>query len=268
MNISRYVSPLTCGRVFQGQKAVHRSSRNDVSKIILVGLSSTTLLVLHYSNQGNIDSALKAKHRPAQCLAKAKTLLKCRNYRISETRCDAPKEDVETVEPQVTTAVHYSEAYDPDLDLDSSGYTEEERFYQCVSYHRSLLHDYDRRWGQGKCYSQSDVDEQGFSTRNAYSKSKVHNYINTKSGWPRNVPNADEVAGLECDLFYCQRSPEYQNDIRFCQSTKFRIASYYVSSQNGHNKSVQREKGFRVVKELAGQGYPDAMCLYGKCNEI
>ncbi len=171
---------------------------------------------------------------------------------ITTAQCDTTgnMDDSETILPHVATAVqHYSEAYDPDLDLDSSGYTEEERFYQCVSYHRSLLHDYNRRWGQ----QQQQQQQHG----------RCSDTTTTASTWPRNVPHMDEVAALECDLFYCQRSPEYQNDIGFCQSTKFRIASYYVSSQNNHDTYTRREKGFRVIKELAEQGYPDAMCLYG-----
>jgi hypothetical protein len=253
-------------RMFHGQRATQQSNRPSVS--MTAGVGSTTLLVLHYCIQYNDNSDVEVKHHPAKHSSKSRSILKYKTYRRSETRCDAPHaEDSETVVPQVTTAVHYSEAYDPDLDLDSSGYTEEERFYQCVSYHRSLLHDYDRRWGQGKCYTLSDADMQGFSNRDANGTSKAHHHNDTKTRWPRNVPSADEVTGLECDLFYCQRSPDYQQDVRFCQSTTFRIASYYVSSQN-HNKHSQKEKGFRVIKELAEQGYPDAMCLYGKGNSM
>ena len=264
MNISRYVSPMAFRSMFQGKRTLQQSKPLDVSTAILAGVSSTALIVLYYNIHNNMCSAIEAERRPIQYSPNATSLLLQYMHfcRRSVTRCDVPSEDSESVMPQVATAVHYSEAYDPDLDLDSSGYTEEERFYQCVSYHRSLLHDYDRRWGQGKSYTFPDGAVQSLSSRKSSSKSVVHHHNDTKTGWPRNIPTADEVTGLECDLFYCQRSPEYQSNIGFCQSTKFRIASYYVSSQN-NDKCSQREKGFRVIKELAEQGYPDAMCFYG-----
>ena len=267
-NISRYVSPLAYRRMFHGRKVLQQSNRIDLSTAIMAGFSSTTLIVLYYTikNKYNMRSSIETELRPTQCSSQANSLVPYRDHRRIVTQCDVNTEDLENVVPQFTAAVHYSEAYDPDLDLDSSGYTEEERFYQCVSYHRSLLHDYDRRWGQKKYYTLSDVNTQNVSSRNAGSTSEVRHQIDAKTGWPRNVPYVDEINGLECDLLYCQRSPEYRNDIRFCHSTKFRVASYYVSSQNMHDKCSQRDKGFRVIKELAEQGYPDAMCLCGMCS--
>jgi hypothetical protein len=264
MNASRYVSPLAYRRIFQGKRTLHQSSATTAT---IAGISSTTLIVLYYITQHDMNSGTEREHRATQKLSNASSFVQHSDYRRTETRCDSTMEDSDNIIPHVSTAVHYSEAYDPDLDLDSSGYTEEERFFQCVSYHRSLLHDYDRRWGKGqRRYTLSDDDIQNLSNRNGGSKAKVHHQNDqndTALRWPRSIPSSEEVAALECDLFYCQRSPEYRKDIRACQSIKFRIASYYVSSQNSANKCSQREKGFRVIKELAEQSYPDAMCLYG-----
>ena len=267
MNVSRYVSPLVYRRICQGKRTLHQASAS--TKTTIAGMCSTTLIVLCYSTQYNMNLVAETDHQTTQSPSNLSSSLQNWDYRRRETRCDSTTEDADYVAPHISTAVHYSEAYDPDLDLDSSGYTEEERFYQCVSYHRSLLHDYDRRWGQGRSYTLPDYEIQSLSNKNScHSTSKVHHQNDAATRWPRNIPSGEEVAALECDLFYCQRSPEYHKDMRACQSTKFRIASYHVSSQNNVNKCNQQEKGFRFIKELAEQGYPDAMCLYGMCNQL
>ena len=269
MKISRHAVPSFAGRrIFQGNKGRTLTSNHhpqqyrefnvastvtgpqqyrefNVASTVtgVCAATSTTLMVFYYyyscCHSSSSSSSGRMETKLPRSLNQGRTTTQCDNT----TGTGGSIDDCEPTLPHVGTAVqHYSEAYDPDLDLDSSGYTEEERFYQCVSYHRSLLHDYNRRWGQQQ-QQQSDTT--------------------TTSTWPRNIPHTEEVAALECDLFYCQRSPEYHNDIGFCHSTKFRIASYYVSPQNNHDTYTRREKGFRVIKELAEQGYPDAMCLYG-----
>lgn len=53
-------------------------------------------------------------------------------------------------------------------------------------------------------------------------------------------------------------APAVLSDV--CQNVQFRVATYYLS-RAGHNDDLRR--GFRIVKELAEQGHPDGMCLYG-----
>jgi hypothetical protein len=191
-------------------------------------------------------------------------------------RCDAVVSEPQLPETSVT---HYSEMYDADLDDDSSGYTEEDRFYECVTYHRSLLHDYLRRWGPRPYQLEDETAKDSDKTATTSSETssddgnsssiettEAHRQVSaqSKSRWPRNVPTAQEVTALECDLVFCERNPKLEgkgND-KACQETKFQIAAYYVSPQNDDRVS-QREKGFLVIKELAEQGYADAMCYYG-----
>jgi hypothetical protein len=259
-------------RQFHGKRTPLECNRfpvvecNAVVPLTKVGVGTTalaTIVAFCYTNHKSDVTRLKPKARrfsdhPSSYISLRSWFLQRSNH----TQCESShqNEDIQ-IAPEDAIHVHYSELYDPDLDADSSGYTEEERFYQCVMYHRSLLHDYDRRWGNGRIYTavSSTLDELDITYSNH------HN--DTKSQWPRNVPNARDATALECDLMYCQRSPEYQNSndhsgSMACQSTKYRIATFYVSKQNNDLRS-QREKGFRVVKELAEQGYPDAMCLYG-----
>ncbi|EEC50531.1 predicted protein [Phaeodactylum tricornutum CCAP 1055/1] len=118
-----------------------------------------------------------------------------------------------------------------------SGYTESDRFHQCLEYHRYLLSDYIRRWQGAEAELTSD-----------------------SISWPRKVPTADEIASLELDLCFCLKSPAYENHLRSCQDKQFRIASFYLSEQT--NKQHQL-KGYKMVKELAEHGHPDGMCFYG-----
>jgi hypothetical protein len=53
-------------------------------------------------------------------------------------------------------------------------------------------------------------------------------------------------------------APAVLSDV--CQNVQFRVATYYLSRE-GHNDDLRR--GLRIVKELAEQGHPDGMCLYG-----
>lgn len=117
-----------------------------------------------------------------------------------------------------------------------TGYTESDRFRDCLEYHRSLLPDYTRRWVP------TDVKKPGRTT------------------WPKNVPSKDEVKDLETDFSFCQRSPRYRNNDRTCQNLQFRIASYYLQEENPEHQQL----GYKLVKQLAESGHPDGMCLYGR----
>jgi hypothetical protein len=142
------------------------------------------------------------------------------NHQVNTVRCDA---------------YLYMDHDDLEDDmLDSSGYTESERFYQCLEYHRALRNDYHRRWTEGP---------------------ESH-----APSWPLNIPKASDIPALELDLRFCERSPSYRDQQGRCQDQQFRIASYYVTQ----NESVEdQKKGFKLVKELAEHGHPNGMCLYG-----
>lgn len=114
--------------------------------------------------------------------------------------------------------------------------TEQERFATCLEYHRMILPDYERRW----------VPFDGAAQRTKRSIT-----------WPKNLPTSSEINGLEIDLGYCEKSPNYRNNP--CQDIKFRLAAFFVLK--GDEK--QKQQGFKMLKELAEHGHPDGMCLYG-----
>lgn len=177
-----------------------------------------------------------------------RSLLSCPSLlQTNRAQCDVSSAD--------SQGLHYSEN-EQELD-DDSGYTEADRFWQCLDYHRSLLHDYHRRWGPQLVLL---VESNG---SDADSRSLVNDKdANHSAQWPRNIPTSSEVSALEYDLCFCERSPNYCDHIRTCQDKKFRIATYYATQPD---EESQRQ-GFRFVKELAEQGHPDGMCYYGKCS--
>ena len=143
------------------------------------------------------------------------------------------------------------EEEDYDDEERATGYTETERFLQCLDYHRALLFDYTRRWegdeADDPLYKEADINNNA---------PKVPPIV-----WPRNVPTADEISALELDLQFCLWSPGYRDNQRTCQNQAFRVASYYLSLKD--NPDAQH-KGYFIVKDLAHHGHPDGMCLYGK----
>lgn len=155
---------------------------------------------------------------------------------------------------------HLLEAMDPEVE-DDSGYTEAERFSQCLDYHRSLLLDYCRRWPSGpETGSPSNVNECHILSKNNTNNHVANNSLSAQK-WPRNVPRDDEVSALECDLGYAERSTMYRQEPKSCHDAKFRLASNYLSQTT--NTEEKRQRGFCIIKELAEQGHPDSMCYYG-----
>ena len=77
------------------------------------------------------------------------------------------------------------------------GYSEAERFFEVLAYHRSLLPDYVHRWSKR-------------SSRTYHAR------------WPRNVPSTEEISSLELDLRFCSRSPNYRDATSACQDLQFR----------------------------------------------
>lgn len=115
----------------------------------------------------------------------------------------------------------------------SDGYTEAERFEQCVAYHRTLYFDYNRRWNN-----------------NAPEEATVPN------PWPRRVPNEDQITSIEADYTFCRRGAA---ESKPCQDMEFRIACYYVQS----GVLEERRRAWKRLKALAEAGHADAMCYYG-----
>jgi hypothetical protein len=250
------------------------------SRTAWIGTSTTTIFFFSYffGVEMSFSSSLKSSFKEEEYFVLSiQRELYCRIVRsITQTpnvvQCDAV---IESQLPETTATHQHENLYNVDLDdADSSGYTEEGRFYECVTYHRSLLHDYLRRWGPRPCQQDDMTANDSGQTATTSSETSSDEEANReyrkvpagngKSRWPRNVPTAQEVTALECDLFFCERNPKYRrrNDVKACHETKFLIAAYYASPEN-EDRISQREKGFLVVKELAEQGYADAMCFYG-----
>ena len=114
----------------------------------------------------------------------------------------------------------------------SNEISEEERFEQCVAYHRCFLADYKDRW-------QYKAD--------ATPKT---------SSWPLHVPVEEEVPSLEYDLTFCKRNSK---STTYCSDLQFRLACYYLRQDD---PEIQK-KGFKMVKRLAESGHGDGMCMYG-----
>jgi len=112
----------------------------------------------------------------------------------------------------------------------SNEYSEEERFHQCVAYHRCFIEDYRNRW-QYKAQTTP-----------------------TTTSWPLHVPTDEQVSSLEYDLNFCKSDDDY------CRDLQFRLATYYLDQT--HNPALL-QKGFKMVKHLAQSGHGDAMCMYG-----
>ena len=112
---------------------------------------------------------------------------------------------------------------------DDQPYPEAEEFKHCLEYYRQLLPWYRKQWSK----SQSPIS----------------------ANWPRNIPATDEIPALEFDLKFCKQNPTPK-----CQDLQFRIASFFVNSKDPR----QKYQGYKMIKELAEQGHPDGMCLYGK----
>ena len=145
----------------------------------------------------------------------------------NRTSCDADVDD--------------SSFFDDDDEL-STGITESERFYQCLEYHRSLLSDYSYRWGTA-------------------SSEKIGMNSGTTI-WPRNMPTAKEFPALELDYRFCKRQKKDNLEvIKRCQNQLYIIACYCLRE---NKDSATLQKGYKLVKELAEQGHPNGMYMYGK----
>jgi hypothetical protein len=163
---------------------------------------------------------------------------------------------------------HFAEVLDQEFD-DESGYTEAERFHQCLDYHRSLLSDYTRRWGPKPTSDRlaRSSSSGGAVVAGAFRLNGLNSEnSNNAAQWPRNIPLAHEVSALECDLRYCQRGSKSSGggddcpSQRLCQDAKFRIAAFYVAQSQSESQQV----GFQMLKELAESNHADGMCYYGE----
>ena len=170
-------------------------------------------------------------------------------------RCEEKEADVEEEEEE-EALLPLVENFDDSTDEDT-GYTEAERFFQCLDYHRSLLYDYERRWGPIDTLLSSENNKNGENSNTKQdAKSK-----NRHPTWPRRIPTEDEINALETDLSFCLRSTSAdQSQTNQCPDLQFRIATFYVTQDD----RISQRKGFKQIKELAEQGHPDSMCYYGK----
>ena len=116
-------------------------------------------------------------------------------------------------------------------------YNESDRFFQVLQYHRTLLPDYVNRWGN------------------------AHPPPPGQQTWPRKIPLAADIPALEMDYRFCKKSAGAHE--RPCQDLQFRIAAYYITTFQKHNREKQMI-GYRMIKDLAEKGHPDGMCYYGK----
>jgi hypothetical protein len=119
-------------------------------------------------------------------------------------------------------------------------FNESDRFFQVLEYHRSLLSDYQKRWGTATSCTSPPGEK----------------------SWPRKIPLASEIRGLEMDYRFCKRSPNYRDQTPACHNLQFRIGAYYVSTC--HDNPELQKKGYRLIKDLAEHGHADGMCYYGK----
>ena len=175
---------------------------------------------------------------------------------IHTVRCDA-KEDIgdsnaEDGEEEQLLPLEDNGEDSNELD---SGYTEAERFSQCLEYHRSLLFDYYRRWGEADTVEDEVEDEQGESAL------KTKPSETDLNSWPRRVPTDSEINALETDLKFCLRDANQKENSGSCHNLQFRIAAYYLAQDD----PFAQRTGFKKLKSLAEQGHPDAMCYYGEC---
>jgi len=174
-------------------------------------------------------------------------------------RCEEKEEaDVEEDEEEEEALLPLVENFDDSTDEDT-GYTEAERFFQCLDYHRSLLYDYERRWGPIEALLSTENNNENGENSNTKqdAKSKTRH-----PAWPRRIPTEDEINALETDLTFCLRSTsaDQSQQTNQCHDLQFRIATFYVTQDD----RISQRKGFKQIKELAEQGHPDSMCYYGK----
>jgi hypothetical protein len=76
--------------------------------------------------------------------------------------------------------------------------------------------------------------------------------------WPNYIPDSQDISSLETDLQNYLKGGQGKESR--CQALEFRIASYYLFRED--SVELQR-KGFNIVKQLAVDGHPDGLCLYG-----
>mmetsp|Transcript_6975 Transcript_6975/g.12526 ORF Transcript_6975/g.12526 Transcript_6975/m.12526 type:complete len:438 (-) Transcript_6975:253-1566(-) len=119
--------------------------------------------------------------------------------------------------------------------------SEQDRYHDTLKYHQEQLKDYQFRW----------------SWENPESRK-----IPTVS-WPTEkiIPDPEDVPALMTDLKFCDRSPSRRDDGAYCNLLRFRLATHLIM-QNDEN---EKKKGLKWIKEMAENGYPDAMCSYGIC---
>ena len=151
----------------------------------------------------------------------------------------ASKKDI-TLNPLVL-AIGATLAFQNDLETNLTHCTyeheEEERsFQETLEHHKAFVEIYKEKW----------------------------NWHNTTSriptvSWPTNIPDEDAVGSLKADIKYCDRRKNQKDEnARFCQNLKFRIATFMMLQQEAESQ----KKGLEILKKLAEDGHADGMCAY------
>ena len=114
---------------------------------------------------------------------------------------------------------------------------ESERFEQTLRYHQRHLNMYRGKW---------DWKENP--------KSRI-----PTSSWPFDVPTSEDAGMLQSEMKYCNQSPNFRSDKEYCDTIRFRVASYILPNEE------TAEEALAILKDLAERGHPDGMCLYATC---
>lgn len=226
--------------------------------IILLLTSHDTNIRTRASRTIQLSSSTEVPYAKSRIFSPKHYLFNASICPIQTVRCDTNCDDVDTndEDEEKEQLLPLDESGENVKDLDS-GYTEAERFYQCLDYHRSLLFDYRRRWEKADA-EHEETGERGENTNSSDKKTSTGNH----NSWPRRVPTDGEISALETDLKFCLRDPNHVENSASCHNLQFRIASYYLAQDD----PVSQHNGFKKIKLLAEQGHPDAMCYYGEYN--
>ena len=116
-------------------------------------------------------------------------------------------------------------------------FEESERFEQTLQYHQRHLDMYRGKWDW---------------------KQNPKSRIPTAS-WPFDVPSSEDVGMIQSEMKYCNQSPNFRSDKEYCDTIRFRVASYLLPNEE------TAEEALSILKDLAERGHPDGMCLYATC---
>lgn len=124
--------------------------------------------------------------------------------------------------------------------------TEQQRFDRTLAYHRAKIAEYRSRWEYKMPGSES-------------SASTLTSTVTPSRSWPDDIPPDDMLPMLLNDIQYCARSPNFRSDTEYCNRLRFRVASALIVQFD----EEQQKLGLEMLRNLAENGYCDAMTYYG-----